>query len=231
MSDEINAGTGPNIVLRDHEDTPVEHEFPANLQVDTADGGTTKYVHESLVAEPVETTVELDFSGGDMVITPDAGQVFSAVNIPKPANLIADNIAEGVNIAGIVGAMAASNGGGEVKIQMKTVNITSTYADMAIGHSLGVTPDFLLMVLIGSFTSIGTYMIGGCSKAFIDKFGGSLFANFCASRNSTGQYNSFGSVPIDDFGGTIYMANASKFYVSQEIQNGQYNILAIAGLT
>ena len=125
MSDEINAGTGPNIVLRDHDNVPVEHDFPTHLQVDAADGGTTKYVHESLVAEPVEATVELDFSGGDMTITPEKGQAFSEVSISVPTNLIPANIAEGVTIAGIPGALAPSAGGGKPNFFVKRVTIYS----------------------------------------------------------------------------------------------------------
>lgn len=102
----------PGILLKDHTGETVEHEWPEKLQVDTTDGGTARYVHESLVAEPVETTVELDFSGGEMVITPDTGKVFSTVNIPVPANLSPENIPEGMDIAGIIGTLAAGGGGG-----------------------------------------------------------------------------------------------------------------------
>lgn len=63
-------------------------------------------------AETVETTVALDFSDGDMVVTPEDGQSFSAVTIPKPENLSPENIAEGVEIAGVMGALAG--GGMEV---------------------------------------------------------------------------------------------------------------------
>lgn len=50
------------------------------LEVNSTDGGTQKFIRDDLIAEPVEKTVELDFSGGDMVVTPDDGQVFSSVH-------------------------------------------------------------------------------------------------------------------------------------------------------
>lgn len=56
-------------------------------------------------------TVALDFSGGDMTITPAAGQVLSGLTIPKPETLIPENIKEGVNIAGILGTLAAGGSG------------------------------------------------------------------------------------------------------------------------
>ena len=60
-----------------------------------------------------EKTVEADFSSGDMVVTPSEGKVLSRVNIPKPETLVAENIAEGVNVAGVVGTH--SGGGGAVE--------------------------------------------------------------------------------------------------------------------
>ena len=163
MSDEINAGTGPNIVLRDHDDTPVEHEFPANLQVDTADGGTTKYVHESLVAEPVEKTVKLDFSGGDMVVVPEEGQTFSTVNIPVPANLIPENIAEGVNIAGVMGTLAVGGHSGRMiyPFLKMTTKITGGYTGVAYkgvgAMTLEVPPN--ATILDAKFQSNAVYTI------------------------------------------------------------------------
>lgn len=51
----------------------------------------------------VETTVDIDFSEGDMAVTPEDGTAFGVVNIPKPENLTKDKIKHGVRIAGIEG--------------------------------------------------------------------------------------------------------------------------------
>lgn len=64
-------------------------------------------------AEEVETSVALDFSGGDMEVTPNEGEAFSKVTIPQPETLVAENIAEGVTVAGIEGTH--SGGGGSVE--------------------------------------------------------------------------------------------------------------------
>lgn len=55
----------------------------------------------------VETSVDLDFSAGDMEVTPNEGEAFSKVTIPQPDTLVAGNIAEGVTVAGILGTLAS----------------------------------------------------------------------------------------------------------------------------
>lgn len=95
------------------------------VSLENTDGEIETFVHESLVAEPVEATVDVDWSGGDMVVTPDEGKVFSSVNIPAPENLIPQNIAEGVNIAGIIGALTAGGGLSECNCLVKTVDMSA----------------------------------------------------------------------------------------------------------
>lgn len=51
-----------------------------------------------------EQVIELDMAEGNMVIEPTGkGKVISRVEVKKPETMIPDNIAEGVNIAGVVG--------------------------------------------------------------------------------------------------------------------------------
>lgn len=69
----------------------------------------------SALPESVETTVNLDFSSGDMEVTPAEGKVFEKVSIPAPTNLIPENIAEGVDIAGIVGSLELNTGSAGVE--------------------------------------------------------------------------------------------------------------------
>lgn len=56
--------------------------------------------------------VALDFSNGDMTETLPEGYSANSVTIFKPDTLIAENIAEGVTIAGIVGTHKGGGGGG-----------------------------------------------------------------------------------------------------------------------
>lgn len=62
-------------------------------------------------AQGVETSVELDFSNGDMEVIPEEETTFSKVTITQPETLVAENIAKDVDIAGVVGTL--ETGGGE----------------------------------------------------------------------------------------------------------------------
>lgn len=82
-------------------------------------------------AEGAPLEVALDFSGGDtMEFTPEEGVAYSRVTIPKPENLTPENIAEGIDIAGVVGTLAAGGGGSGALVYtaVKTFNVTPTYS-------------------------------------------------------------------------------------------------------
>lgn len=89
-----------NIVLKDRDGADVV--YPATVvRLKTEDGAVRKFVNEESIAVPVETSVDPDFSDGDMEIVPSAGNVFSKVMVTKPAELIPANIPEGMYIAGV----------------------------------------------------------------------------------------------------------------------------------
>jgi len=76
-----------------------------------------------------------DFSSGDQTVTPEEGSAFRTVILRKPATLTPDNIAAGVQIAGIVGAY---EGGGDHDSTLLTD------ADITLDFSSGdqtVTPE------------------------------------------------------------------------------------------
>lgn len=115
-----------DILLKDLDGTPAPKEgVDKGINVLLTDGTEKIYVDSAEVPVAVERTVELDFSGGNVAVTPEDGQMFSAVNIPVPANLIPANIAEGVTIAGIPGALAPNAGGGKPNFFVKRVTIYS----------------------------------------------------------------------------------------------------------
>lgn len=97
---------------------------------------------------PKETTIEPDFSEGDMVVTPEDGTMFSKVTIPTPDTLIPENIADGINIAGIIGTLTAG-GGGNVKIASGTVK-GNGYGAATVDHNLGVIPDLFFAYIATS---------------------------------------------------------------------------------
>lgn len=71
--------------------------------------------------EPSSKTVALDFSNGDMTVVPDKDKFLTEVSILKPSTLTPENIAKGVQIAGIEGTYSAS-GGGEGEVESKAIN-------------------------------------------------------------------------------------------------------------
>lgn len=94
--------------------------------------------------EAEEKTVELDFSEGDMTVLPSSGKVMTSVGILKPKNLKPENIAEGIDIAGVLGIFAASGGGG-VKAAYGEVKPTDKNG-VVITHNLGIVPDLVIAV-------------------------------------------------------------------------------------
>lgn len=123
-----------DIVLRDRSGNPLDYSGINKLKVKRADGETQAYaaydpdtlIPENLAEgvvvggvtgtlstpESEEKTVELDFSSGDdMTVEPTAGNLLSKVTLTKPETLLPENIAEGIDIAGILGTLAAGGGG------------------------------------------------------------------------------------------------------------------------
>lgn len=97
---------------------------PENILAGVEIGGVTGTLDPP---DPVETEVTLDFSEGDMEVVPDAGKLFSKVSIPVPENLIPENIAKDVIVAGITGT---HEGGGEAippVIQALEITENGTY--------------------------------------------------------------------------------------------------------
>lgn len=62
--------------------------------------------------EEVSMNVEPDFSGGDMNVPIGYGKLVTDLTVKRPLDLIASNIREGVDIAGIIGTLAAGGGSG-----------------------------------------------------------------------------------------------------------------------
>lgn len=86
---------------------------PENIRKGTSVAGV-EGSYEGDLPDMQSLTVELDFSEGDMEISPSEDTVFKKVSIPKPANLLPANIASGVDVAGVVGTF---EGGGGVQLE------------------------------------------------------------------------------------------------------------------
>lgn len=102
------ASTKNNIIIKDRDGNDVVYEGVSRIRTGTTDGSTKEFVIADDIPNPVETTVELDFSDGDMHVLPYSGMVFSEVNIGKPEGLIPENIIKDVEIAGVTGIVDVS---------------------------------------------------------------------------------------------------------------------------
>lgn len=189
-------------------------------------------------AEAEEVAVDLDFSEGDMVIAPEEDKVFSTVKIPKPDTLIPENIAEGVDIAGIVGALT---GGGKVAMG----NFVSSTTDIVtVEHGLGVIPDVIFIYTLAVFTSVSpTYRdlkdSFTVSEAFFKKTGWKkIFSHTCEDTSDTITLRHVNSQFLDGVGqyAPINSANDKTFCVGNDLYrtsptSAVYYWLAIGGLT
>ena len=133
------------LVTENYDGSQVVHPGVESVSLHNTEGGIETFVHESQVAEPVEATVDVDWSGGDMVITPEAGQVFSRLLIPRPETAAPGNIREGVNLAGMVGVLAA--GGGSIKFASGKIGTFTAYS--GVEHGLGIVPDIVFAYMSG----------------------------------------------------------------------------------
>ena len=141
----------PDIILKNRNGKNIDYPAVKRLRTKKVDGGVQHfgaYDPETLTPEKLaagetvgnitgtmtvpaseEKTIAPDFSGGDMEVTPGEGAMFSKVTVQQPETLIPENIAEGVDIAGIIGTLAAGGIDLPFHIWSKTitgVDLTST---------------------------------------------------------------------------------------------------------
>ena len=139
---------------------------PETLIPDNVKEGVTVAGVEGALKIPEQTqlSVDLDFSDGGMTFTPESGKVFSKVSIPTPANLLPENIAKDVNVAGIIGTLSAK---GASNICVKT--FTAGYSYTALNSNVTLIPKEDLdeigfgtaskkfAILLATGTQVGTY--------------------------------------------------------------------------
>lgn len=223
------------IILLDYKDEPTAYYGREVLEVpSTVEGESVNYVREDLVPETVEKTLDLDFSGGAMTVTPEAGQAFSKVNIPVPEGLAPENIPEGMTIAGIVGAMVVA-GGSSLKIA--TGETSETGGPITIEHGLGVVPDFIYFGTKANTQGIRKFLCAyGFSAAFIALTGDKLRGR-CMWGENTNFYQKVND-PVESTTviSGIHNATATTFQVTNSTYPlstvlGANQWVAIAGLT
>lgn len=173
---------------------------PANI----AKGVEVAGVVGELAAETEEVTVGLDFSNGAMEVTPTGEKAFSKVNIPVPETLKPEHIAEGVDIAGIVGTLAAGGGGGNIVAKAVSKYCSAHTQTMTITHNLGVVPD-IVFATGGKSEALAFF---GVSAAFAEVTGNVLPNNLLIYLYSGAGYYS-NKTPNIETTGTAPISNAN----------------------
>lgn len=113
---------------------------PENVRNGVEIGGVTGTLPVFDILENLP--VALDFSGGNQPIVAPEGKAVKSAIIQRPENLLPENIAEGVDIAGIIGTLVA---GGSAKVAFGMVTADKT-TNFKVTHDLGVTPDMVVFV-------------------------------------------------------------------------------------
>lgn len=107
----VYKAAGGDIVLKDHAGNDLDAiENTVEIRIPTTGGGIQSFV----AGTRVEKTILLNFTEGDMEVTPRNGEVFSKVTIQKPDSLVPENIAKNEVVAGVIGT---HEGGADVLLK------------------------------------------------------------------------------------------------------------------
>ncbi len=101
------------------------------------DGSATFKVGIYRIGKSAGTVLEdlpiaLDFRNGNQTITADEGYLVKSAVIEKPSNLVPENIAKDVDIAGVVGTHEGGGGGGSLPFIMKTFTTPSAVNEFTL---------------------------------------------------------------------------------------------------
>lgn len=142
---------------------------PENIRNGVEIGG----ILGTLIGDTEEQTQALAMADGDMVIEPsEAGKVLSKVTIQKPETLVPENIAEGVDIAGIIGTLAAVAADAP-KILVKKISVpsgTTGLYTLATAEELAEIGFDDASKKFAVLTSVSTYASGYIAFSFISNW-------------------------------------------------------------
>ena len=107
---------------------------PANIKAGEQIAGIIGE-YDGEVPETEEKTVAADFSGGDMILEPTEGKYLSKATVTKPDTLIPENIADGVDVAGIKGTLKSGGGDGERSPDKKPIRFFDPLGNVIYGYT------------------------------------------------------------------------------------------------
>lgn len=128
----VHISDGGNMILKDRTGADLPGiESVVELRVPTSGGKFQSFIGGVRTNKTLHSN-EVNFSTGDIVITPRKGEVFGTVTVPKPPALLPENIMAGVTIAGVDGT---AKGGGDVPILTKPIRFYNAYGDVLFSFS------------------------------------------------------------------------------------------------
>lgn len=140
-----------------------ENLIPGNIKKgETIAGIPGEYEGETVELEDV--TVDLAMADGDQVIEPSEGKALSKVTLTKPETLVPENIAEGVDIAGVQGIFAGGGGLDILQVaqcaipEIDSEKVTTVAAYAFYGNTQ------LSKVNAPNLTEIGNYGFAECAS-------------------------------------------------------------------
>lgn len=184
-------------------------------------------VEEATALFPQSKSVNLAMAEGNQTITPDEGYVLSEVTVNKPDTLIPENIAEGIDIGGVIGSLVA--GGNNMRIASGK---TESYGVYSFQHNLGVVPD--VIIFFGPSLS-GNYLrtAFGISSKLNSLININNYMQSYTYVKSGATTTSFDKACITLTSGFIRNANETSFDLNSNIASTASNMywIAIGGLT
>lgn len=199
------------IVIKNYSGVPIEYKGVEKVMFNTSDGGKRVYSKGEALED---VSIELDFSSGDQTVKAAEGTLIKSVVIKKPDTLVDENIAEGINVAGIIGTLASGGSGGG-KLVVKTGEFTPTTYSHTVTHGLGTVPIFARLMPTTGFpseTNVSVlYFVDGISTELANMAGMTERLQYGAYMNSYRQQLSqfASSYGIDYASTSLAIANAN----------------------
>lgn len=200
-------------------------------------------------AETEATSVDANFTVGDMVIQPSEGKLLEMVTVKKPADLIPENIKLGVDIAGIIGSLVSGGSGDSGsdspsdndQLQIKDIVLeTDDSGSVAVNHGMGKMPDMVCIFyadfdtdgLEGEIAN-GTHSLA--SYAMKRKFNPDGVCQFSLNRvYGLGTGKLADDKPTTDITSSstsaVYCPNDTQICCGGLAPKTQYRVIAISGL-
>lgn len=132
--------------------------------------------------------VALDLSNGNQTIAAPEGSLVKSAIIQKPSTLVPGNIAQGVDIAGVIGTL--SGGGATGAMTGNSGNIDgsklSNRTNVTVTHNCGKVPDFIIFYVNKAPVNGEMYMAYGFTQKIASRVPSNMNAGVAIKANSGG---------------------------------------------